>query len=157
MDFFYGLKPCWLSSDKFYKIYVDEKNIYGAILAKQVYDEDSAMAQLIAPSQIFAPLARMWAKRLIEKRFEKEDMYDQLDKGSPDFLWENKHNFHLPKREIIECRVHSKEKTTWTGFTPISGTLYFQTMDMKKWKFILVGEQGLSQIKKYFGNAAGSR
>ncbi|HEV3007076.1 MAG TPA: hypothetical protein VGX78_21575 [Pirellulales bacterium] len=50
---FHGLQPKWLTSDRFYKVYVTGDSLYVARVACQFFDWRSAAIQLL----VFAPLA----------------------------------------------------------------------------------------------------
>ena len=143
---FYALVPSLFGADKFYKIYVTQSGLYGALLAKQIYDEDSANNQLIRPAQIFGPLMRMWANRILRKRQEREKYYDGITPGTPDFTGAGRDNFIIQKNEIADVQLDEKEKNIWTTGSLISGILHIRLINHKEMKFILVGKQETEPI-----------
>ena len=143
---FYALVPSWAGADRFYKIYVTKGEVYGVLLAKQIYDEESATDQLIRPAQIFGFLARMWADRILRKRQEREKNYDAITPGTPEFMNASKHNFRISKNEIIDVQIEEKQKTFWTLDCHISGIMRIRLIDSKEMKFILVGKQDIEAI-----------
>jgi len=157
METFYALEPCWLSLDRFYKVYADDNALYGAVLAGQVYDETSAQLLLIAPAPFLAPLTTRWAERLLNRREEREQKYDQMDPTSAQFLRENKHNFWILKKDILTAEIRKKGRTVWTWSLRISGLLRITTKDRRVKKFILVGHQDVDSISAMVGNGRFSR
>src|SRR6059058_1716710 len=101
MNAFLALEPPWLGRDRFYKIYVMHDELRGALIGRQVYDEDSALRQMIAPAQIFAPVMQLWADRIIRRVRLKEKDYDDLIFSSDIFLREDGLNFLIRRRDIV--------------------------------------------------------
>ena len=89
---FYGLQPRMFTPDRFYKMYALRDSVCGAFLARQIYDETSAQTQLIVPSSLFAPLAAIWAKRILRKLHEREARYVDIEPGSSAFYREDARN-----------------------------------------------------------------
>ena len=152
---FYALEPRWLTRDFFYKIYVTERDLRGVLLGRQVYDENSAFRQMIGPAQIFAPLMRRWADRILENICRREEYYDGIVLVSDAFLEHDPRNFQIFKADILSLRANSK-KRLWTGFSKIGGTLWLQTSDRSR-EWIIVGDQDLNSIATCLGypHAAG--
>ena len=146
MNTFYALQPCWWTLDRFYKIYVTDDALYGAVLTGQVFDEDSASMFIVATS-ILAPLTKPWADRLVKRRREREEKYDRMDPTSQDFLKEDKHNFSILKNDLFKVEVNKKSKTLWTGGLSVSGILQLTTHDMRTRRFILVASQDAYSVR----------
>ncbi len=141
---FYGLQPRMWTLDRFFKVYVRESELWGALLGKQIYDEASG-TQLVAAATVLAPLARLWVNRLIRRRHDREARYDQLDLWPVEFLDRDKDNFILNKRDIVSADADRKRRL-WTGGIPVSGTLRLATSDMRTKELILVGDQDVDLI-----------
>jgi hypothetical protein len=150
MNAFFALQPSWLRRDRFYKIYVTEQNLRGALIGRQVYDEDSARRQLIAPAQIFAPLMKLWADRILRTVRQRESDYDSTVLSSDIFLRNDPLNFLITRREISEVRFDAK-KRAWTGYSKIAGTLRLRLHDNSKRVWIITGEQDIDAITTSLG------
>jgi len=145
MNAFFALEPRWLTRDCFYKIYVAAGDIRGALIARQVYDEESARRQMIAPAQIFAPLMKLWADRILKNVRLREMEYDATVLSSDIFLRQDRRNFQIPKAEILSTEVE-KKKRLWTGGSPIAGMLTLRMRDQSKRKWIIVGNLDIDAI-----------
>jgi hypothetical protein len=102
MKAFFGLEPRWFGLDRFYKVYITDRDLRGALIGRQVFDLDSAQRQMIAPALIFAPLMKLWADQIIQRVRERERGYDGTVPSSDRFLREDRLNFLLGKGDIVE-------------------------------------------------------
>ncbi len=148
-QFFYALEPHWVFRDKFFKIYVRDPDLCGVLLGRQVYDEDSALRQMVAPAQVFAPLMQSWANRILKKVRAREIDYDALDLSRDDFLLRDKSNFRLYRHDIISVSANTR-KRFWTGRSEISGTIKLQLRTGTR-QFIVTRGQDLAGIVKWLG------
>jgi len=122
MNAFFALEPRWLGCDRFYRIYITDRDLQGALIGRQVYDEDSAHRQMIAPAQIFAPLMKLWADRIIKRIRLRERDYDGAVLSSDIFLRQDPLNFLIARGDILDIQVDRK-KRLWTGSSKTAGTL----------------------------------
>jgi hypothetical protein len=104
VDFFYGLEPGWLSSDRLYKVYVSQNMLAGAYVAGQFYDGAAAARQLQQAIVLFWPLVRRGLKR----RSEREAHYDSSDPFSAEFLHCDSRNFQVSRSDCIGIRLLRK-------------------------------------------------
>jgi hypothetical protein len=152
---FYALQPSWFTLDKFYKVYVHRQGLYAALLARQVFDEDSAFMQLVAPAQFLAPLAQLWADRLLANRREQEQRYNEMDPTSQEFLRGSRHNFWIPFKDIVRVELERRKASLWMGGRAVSGVLWLVLRDLKTRRFILVHKQDVDVIRSTFEPASG--
>lgn len=135
----YLLETSYLKSDNLYKIYVTEEGIYGARLAGQIYDEQSAYTQIL----FFSKLS--FIKRLIDNRYTTEKEYDDLISYQiGEFLSKDKRNFNIAIDSIESIENDSKRKL-WTGSYVNSGVVKFMTKDKRERKFIVIGNQAVKE------------
>jgi hypothetical protein len=149
---FYGLQGRWTGFDRLFKLFVTRDGIAGAYVAGQVYDEASGAAQLVNPARVAGPLMAMWVRRLIRKRAERELMYDAIQPGSAEFMAADSRNFLLNKSDIEQAVLKSK-RSLWASVN--CGTVTFQLWSGKRLKFVLAGEQDLTQIERTLIDALG--
>jgi hypothetical protein len=64
----YALRPRWLGTDRFYKIFVTRSMLCGARVAGQFHNEESAATQLVAPAELFGPVMSWLAGRIVARR-----------------------------------------------------------------------------------------
>ena len=150
MNAFFALQPRWLGRDRFYKIYVTDQDLRGALIGRQVYDGDSARRQVIAPAQIFAPLMKVWADRILRRVHVREADYDSMVLSSDIFLRRDRLNFLIGRREISDVKSDRK-KRLWTGYSKIAGTLRLQLRDHSEREWIITGDQDIDAIATSLG------
>jgi hypothetical protein len=150
MNAFFALQPRWLGRDQFYKIYVTAQDLRGALIGRQVYDEDSAYRQMIAAAQIFAPLMKVWANRILRRVRLREADYDSIVLSSDVFLRHNRLNFLIGRGEILDVKSDTK-KRLWTGYSQIAGTLRLQLHDHSEREWIITGNQDIDAITNSLG------
>ena len=151
MNAFFALEPRWLGRDRFYKIYVTDQDIRGALIGRQVYDEESAHRQMIAPAQIFAPLMKLWADRIVRAVRLRETEYDSMVPFSDIFLRQDRLNFQIAKADILHAEVDRK-KRLWTGRSKNAGTLRLRMGDHSEREWIIVGGQDIDSIARCLGH-----
>jgi hypothetical protein len=149
MKAFFALEPRWLGRDRFYKIYLTDHDLRGALIGRQVYDKRSAHCQLIAPAQIFAPLMMLWADRILKKVHQREQSYDGMVLSSHDFTKENRLNFLIYRHDILGVCIDRK-KRMWTSYSN-AGTLRLETRDHSEREWIIVGDQDIDAIAASLG------
>jgi hypothetical protein len=150
MNAFFALEPRWLGRDRFYKIHVTDADLRGVLIGRQVYDEDSARRQMIAPAQIFAPLMKLWADRILKRVRQREMDYDAMVLSSGDFLKRDRLNFLICRRDILDVQVNRK-KRLWTGCSKIAGTLRLRMHDHSQREWIIVRDQDIDAIAASLG------
>ena len=137
--FFQGLQPCWLSSDRLYRIYVSDKLLSGAYIAGQFYDERSAYLQLQQAAIFFRPFIR----RCLARRQEREALYDSSDPLSPQLFEQDSRNFQIDRSEVARTHLR-RRRSLWTPFN--AGVLEVTLFDGSVRRFILVGEQQADEV-----------
>lgn len=137
----YGLDARWLNWDRLYKIYVATDCLCGAYIAGQVYDQDSATANL----QNFCLLFRRSVNRSFQRREDREARYEGMDPTSREFLAQDNRNFHIRRREVIDITVN-RRRSLWTPNN--IGIVNIELRDGKLRRFILVGDQDADAIAK---------
>ena len=150
MNAFFALKPRLLGRDRFYKIYFTDQDLRGALIGRQVYDEDSAHRQMVTPAQIFAHLMKLWADRIIKRVRLREADYDSMVLSSDVFLSKDRLNFLIGRREISDVKFERK-KRLWTGYSKIAGTLRLQLHDHCEREWIITDEQDIDAIATSLG------
>jgi hypothetical protein len=137
--FFYGLQPCWLSSDRLYRIYVSDKILAGAYIAGQFHDERSAALQLQQAAIFFRPFVR----RCLARRQEREALYDSCDPLSPQLLEQDQRNFQIERWDVTRTHLRRK-RSLWTPFN--DGVVEVTRFDGSTRRFILIGEQRADDV-----------
>jgi hypothetical protein len=139
LGFFEGLQPCWLSSDRVYRIYVSDKLLSGAYIAGQFFDERSAYLQL----QLAAVFFRRFVRRCLARRQEREALYDSSDPLSPQLLEQDPRNFQIDRSEVARTRLR-RNRSLWTPFN--AGVVEVTLFDGSIRRLILVGEQQADEV-----------
>jgi hypothetical protein len=155
VPFFYGLQPRWCSWDRLYKLHLAPDGVAGAYLSGQVYD-DASGGQLVAPAQALGPLMAMWVRRILRKRAEREDRYESLITGSPEFLAADERNFLL-KYADVERVMLSAKRARWTAGLPNSGSIRFHLWTGQQRRFILIGAQDVARLEELLVGALGRK
>lgn len=133
IPFFYGMQPLWTRVDRLYRIYVSDRALAGAYIGGQVYDETTASLTF----QQFTPLLSGWIRKILDRRRERESLYDSIDPFSTRFLDIDPRNFWIAREDVIRTRL----KRTRTLWSPInSGVVEIEMIDGRVRRFILIGE-----------------
>ena len=132
--YFYGMQPLWTWVDRLYRIYVSDRALAGAYIGGQVYDETTASLTF----QQFTPLLSGWIRKILDRRRERESLYDSINPFSTRFLDIDPLNFWIAREDVIRTRL----KRTRTLWTPInSGVVEIEMIDGRVRRFILIGDQ----------------
>jgi hypothetical protein len=137
---FYGLQPKWTSWDRLYKLFVLPKGLAGAYVAGQVYDETSGRIQLVRPAGLLGPLMALWVKRIVQRRAEREERYNRILPGSPEFLAADPRNFVLPV-DVVERATISCRRSLWVMGTNKGGSVELALYSGTRLRFLLVNDQ----------------
>jgi hypothetical protein len=137
---FYGIQLRQLTLNRFYKCYVGAAEIFGARIAGQWYDEETAeteFAMLFLGAPLLGPLFTPWFKKVVAKRAILEAEYDAMAPDFRQFMQKDPRNFQLMKKDIGQAEVKVKETSFALGNLPIAGVLHLQNREMKTTKLIL--------------------
>jgi hypothetical protein len=152
MTSFYALEPHAFASDRYFKIYVTDRDLRGVLLGGQIYDEDAAFRiSLSAP--VLAPLIKLWTDRSLRNVRRRELEYDGMDLSTDGFLAQGRRNFRIAKAEIADASLDRK-KRRWGGRGEIAGTLRLRLQDRTAREWIIVGDQDVDAIAASLGFAS---
>lgn len=139
IPFFHGLQPRWTRFDRLYRVYVSKQSLAGAYIAGQIQDEDTAVIMF----QHFTPLLYPWIQRILDRRRERESLYDSIDPFSTRFLELDPRNFRIAREDVVRSRFN-RNRSIWTPLN--SGVVMIELIDGRVRRFILVGEQATDDV-----------
>lgn len=140
-SYFYALQPRWLSTDRLFMLFVTREALYGAYVAGQIHDDNSARAQL----QQLYPLLRFWVNRILARRAERERHFLTIDPRSGEFLSADKRNFCIFSSQVVHVTVNCK-RSLWAARNV--GTVKIVLATGQVLRFILVRGQDPEAISR---------
>jgi hypothetical protein len=140
---FYLLVKKFFTWDRFYKVFVDQNGMHGAYLIGQIYDQASAATLANAIHQGAAGSVPHFSS-VLSRRDQREQEYDPLLPGSPEFLVRDRKNFSIAKEEITRI-IYNPRRSMMTEAVTNQGTLIVYTRSGRH-RFIITGEQNVVAI-----------
>ncbi|MDE5414831.1 hypothetical protein [Alkalihalobacterium chitinilyticum] len=130
-------------SRKYYKLFITENGICGAVIAGTI--PDAIMADIMLPRNPAGFFLEPVYNKKILKRHDREDELTPTLIDNLDFLKIDKKNFFWAKEDIQEVRIQTKmHNFTWPAQN--SGTITFVLPKKKKKTFIMYPVQDVEHL-----------